>query len=223
MKTIARRRTELLLAIGAFYVALWLLWPTPVVFPLRVFVVLLHEISHALAALLTGGSVERIVVHANEGGATYIRGGNAFIILSAGYLGSLLWGLALIEVAGARPKQRRRALAGLGLFVMVVAAVYVRNLFGFAFAAIFGTALVYAGGRLKPKGVATVLLVLGLTSALYAILDIRSDILARPHLESDARMLAGLTGVPTLVWGVLWGMLALVACGFALRRWLRRV
>jgi hypothetical protein len=223
MKTTNRRRTELLLGIAAFYVVLWLLWPTPVVFPLRVFVVLLHEVSHALAALLTGGSVERIVVHANEGGATYIRGGNAFIILSAGYLGSLLWGLALIEVASTRPKSRRRALAGLGVFVLIVAALYVRNLFGFLFAAVFGAALVHAGGRLKPRGVATVLLVLGLTSALYAVLDIRSDILARPHLESDARMLAGLTGVPTLVWGVLWATIALVACGFALRRWLRRV
>jgi hypothetical protein len=28
--------------------------------------------------------------------------------------------------------------------------------------------------------------------------------------------------VPTLVWGVLWSGIALVACWFALRRWLRR-
>jgi hypothetical protein len=222
MKTKTRRRTELVLGVAAFYAVLWILWATPVVLPLRVFVVLLHEISHALAALLTGGSVERILVHANEGGATYIRGGNAFIILSAGYLGSLLWGLGLIEVAGAGPKRRRRALAGLGLFVLVVAAIYVRNLFGFLFAAAFGAVLVYLGGRLKPKGVATILLLLGLTSALYAVLDIRSDILARPHLESDAHMLAELTGVPTLVWGLLWAGLALGACWFALRRWLRR-
>jgi hypothetical protein len=222
MKTKTRRRTELVLGIAVFYTVLWLLWLTPVVLPLRVFVVLLHEISHAVAALATGGSVERIVVHANEGGATYIRGGNAFIILSAGYLGSLLWGLGLIEVAGTAARHRRRALAGLGIFVLLVAAAYIRNPFGFLFAAAFGAALVAAGARLSPKGVATVLLVLGLTSALYAVLDIRSDILARPHLESDAHMLAGLTGVPTLAWGLLWGGLALVACWFSLRRWLRR-
>lgn len=223
VKTARRRRTELLLAIGAFYALLWLLWPTPVVLPLRIFVVLLHEVSHALAALGTGGSVERIVVHANEGGATYTRGGSHFIILSAGYLGSLLWGLALVEVAGARPKRARLALGLLGGFVLVVAALYLRNLFGFLFAAGFGAALLVAARRLRPRGVATVLLVLGMTSALYALLDIRSDILARPHLDSDARLLAGLTGIPTLVWGALWTVIALVACGFAVRRWLRRI
>jgi hypothetical protein len=222
MNTQTRRRTRLLLGIAAFYIVLWLLWATPLVLPLRVFVVLLHEISHAVAGLVTGGSVERIVVHANEGGATWIRGGNAFIVLSAGYLGSLLWGLGMIEVAGARPKLRRRALAGLGVFVLVVALIYVRNLFGFVFTAAAGAALVVAGARLKPRGVASVLLVLGLTSALYAVLDIRSDILARPHLESDAHMLAELTGIPTIAWGLLWAGLAIAACWFALRRWLRR-
>jgi hypothetical protein len=222
MKSTSRRRTELLLGVTAFYTALWLLWWTPVVFPLRIFVVLLHEISHALAAIATGGTVERIVLHMDEGGATYVRGGSPFIMLSAGYLGSLLWGLALIEVAGTRPKRARLALAGLGGFVLVIAALYVRNIFGFLFAAAFGAALVLAARKLRARGVAIVMLGLGLTSALYAILDIRSDILARPHLRSDARMLAELTGVPTLVWGVLWSGIALVACWFALRRWLRR-
>lgn len=223
MKGSTQRRTRLVAGLAVFAVLLWLLWPTPVVLPLKVFVVLLHEVSHALAALGTGGSVERIVVHANEGGATYTRGGSPFLILSAGYLGSLLWGLGLVEVAGARPKRARLALMALGGFVLLVAALYVRNIFGFIFAAAFGAALVAAARRLRPRGVATVLLVLGLTSALYALLDIRSDILARPHLESDARMLAHLTGAPTLFWGLLWTGIALVACWFAVRRWLRRV
>jgi hypothetical protein len=222
-KSIARRRTELLLGVGAFYVALWFLWATPVVLPLRIFVVLLHEISHAIAAIATGGVVERIVLYPNEGGATWVRGGNAFIMLSAGYLGSLLWGLALIEVAGARAKRARWALGALAAVVLVVATLYVRNPFGFVFAAAFGLALVWGARKLPARGVALVLLLLGLTSALYALLDIRSDILARPHLESDAHMLAELTGVPTLVWGALWSALGLAACWFAIRRWLRRV
>jgi hypothetical protein len=222
MKTKRRRQVELLLGIGAFYIALWFLWTTPVVFPLRVFVVLLHEVSHAMAALATGGSIERIVLDAGEGGATYVRGGNAFLMLSAGYLGSLLWGLALIEVAGARAVVARRALYGLAGLVLVVALLYMRNLFGFFFSLLFGAALLLAARRLRPRGIAIVLLGMGLTSALYALLDIRSDILQRPHLRSDARMLAELTGVPTLVWGALWTVLGLFVCWFAVRRWLRR-
>jgi hypothetical protein len=222
MKTPARRRTELLLGISAFYSALWLLWTTVLVFPLKVFVVLLHEISHGFAAVVTGGTVERIVLHANEGGATYTLGGNPFLILSAGYLGSLVWGLLLIELAGARPKLARSALAALAVAVLIVAALFVRNMFGFVFTALFGAALLFAARRLTPRGVAVVLLVLGLTSAFYALLDIRSDILVRPEVESDARMLANMTGVPTLVWGLIWTGVAVVVCGLGLKRWLKR-
>ena len=49
-----------------------------------------------------------------------------------------------------------------------------------------------------------VLFVLGLTSALYAILDIKGDVLDRPDALSDARMLAELTGIPALLWGIAW-------------------
>jgi hypothetical protein len=222
LKPATRRRIKLLLGIAVFYAALWFLWYTPVVFPLKIFVVLLHEISHAAAAVVTGGSVERIVLNMDQGGATYIRGGNALIILSAGYLGSLLWGLLLIEVAGARAKRARWAAGILGVFVLLIAALYVRNLFGFIFTAVFGAALIVAARQLAPRGVATVLLVLGLTSALYALLDIRSDILSRPHVQSDAAMLSDLTGIPTLAWGFLWIGLALIACWLGLRRWWRR-
>jgi hypothetical protein len=222
MKTKRRRQVELLLGVGAFYIVLWLLWATPAVYPLRIFVVLLHELSHAIAGVATGGTIDRIVLHANEGGATYVRGGNAFIILSAGYLGSLIWGLALIETAGAKAKLARRTLYVLAFTVLLAAALFVRNLFGFLFSAVFGAALLVAAQRLSPRGIAYVLLGIGLTSALYALLDIRSDILQRPHLPSDANMLETLTGVPTLVWGGLWGVVGIVACWIALRRWMAR-
>ena len=61
------------------------------------------------------------------------------------------------------------------------------------------------------------MLVLGLTSCLYAVLDIKSDVLDRPGLPSDAAMLTELTGLPTLFWGVLWITLALAACGLLFR------
>ena len=56
-----------------------------------------------------------------------------------------------------------------------------------------------------------VLRIVGLSSCLYAVYDIKDDILDRPELRSDARMLADYTGVPTLLWGVLWIAVALAA------------
>ena len=59
---------------------------------------------------------------------------------------------------------------------------------------------------------------LGLTSALYAILDIKSDILDRPHLRSDAFMLSELTGIPTVAWGAIWIAAALAVTFLLFRR-----
>ena len=223
MNPTTRRRIKTFTALGVFFVALWLLWWTPVVLPLKLFVVLLHEISHALAALATGGTVERIVLHLNEGGATYTRGGNAFVMLSAGYLGSLLFGLLLIELAGARPRLVRAAVMFLAVSLLIIALLFMRNAVGFIFTAGAGALLLIAALRFPARHVAILLVALGLTSALYALLDIRSDIFRRPGMQSDAHMLAQLTGVPTLVWGAAWALVALAACWLASKRWLKRI
>jgi hypothetical protein len=106
--------------------------------------------------------------------------------------------------------------------VVVLTLLFVRSLFGFAFGLLFGAALVVAGQRLSEGVNRVVLVTLGLTSTLYAILDIKSDVLDRPHLESDAFMLAELTGIPTVAWGVLWIAVALVVAGLLFRRAWRR-
>jgi hypothetical protein len=62
------------------------------------------------------------------------------------------------------------------------------------------------------------LTVLGLTSCLYAILDIKSDILDRPKAHSDAYMLSEMTAIPTAVWGFLWIGLALLVSVLLVRR-----
>jgi hypothetical protein len=44
------------------------LWGTFIVTPLKIFVVLLHEISHGAAAILTGGGVIKLEISAQQGG-----------------------------------------------------------------------------------------------------------------------------------------------------------
>ncbi|CAI9091571.1 OLC1v1026636C1 [Oldenlandia corymbosa var. corymbosa] len=43
--------------------------------PFKLITVFLHEASHAIACKLTGGHVEGMQIHADEGGATHTRGG----------------------------------------------------------------------------------------------------------------------------------------------------
>ncbi|MDA8747930.1 M50 family metallopeptidase, partial [Litoreibacter sp.] len=96
------------------------LWTTSVVLPLKILVVYLHELSHGLAALATGGEIERINVSAQIGGFTMTRGGNRFAILSAGYLGSLLFGVCMLVLA-LRSAADRVVMAILGAVSIVVA------------------------------------------------------------------------------------------------------
>ena len=74
----------------ALLAAVFALWQTPVVLPLKILVVFLHELSHGLAAVLTGGEIVELSLSAQQGGHAVTRGGSRFLILSAGYLGSLL-------------------------------------------------------------------------------------------------------------------------------------
>ncbi len=217
METKAKRRLQFLAGFAVYFGALWLLWNTPVVYPLKIFVVLLHELSHGAMALATGGTIHRIVVTADQGGLCECPGRSPFLILSAGYLGSLLWGALILVAARARGATPRVAAAVIGVLVLAVTLVYVRNGFGLLFGLAFGAGLILASRKLPVSGNALLLTALGLTSCLYAIFDIKSDVLDRPEVMSDARMLAELTGIPTVVWGVLWIVVALVISGLLFR------
>lgn len=209
MKASSKRKLRFLAGFGLYFVVLWLLWNTPVVYPLKVFVVFLHEISHGIAAVATGGSIQRIELSPRLGGLCHCPGGNPFVTLSAGYLGSLAWGALILEAGHRAGSRAQRVVQALGVLVLVLSVLFVRGVFGVVFGLLFGLALILAAGRLSAAANRALLYVLGLTSALYAILDIKSDVLDRPHLPSDAYMLSELTGIPTVLWGLLWIGIAL--------------
>jgi hypothetical protein len=213
-----RSKLRFILGFTLFFVALWLLWNTVLVYPLKIFVVLLHEVSHAVAAVATGGSIQRIVLDPMQGGACYCPGGNAFLTLSAGYLGSLIWGGLMISAARSRRVKTSLVNGLVGGLVIGLTILYVRNGFGIAFGIAFGLGMIAVSRKLGAGLNRSLLLTLGLTSALYAILDIKSDVLDRPELRSDAQMLAEVTNVPTVAWGVIWIAIAIAFSFWLLRR-----
>lgn len=200
-KGAAKRLLGPLLLAAVVYV----FWSTVFVWPLRVFVVLLHEVSHGLAAVLTGGRIVSIELSPLEGGLCTTLGGWPFVIASAGYLGSALFG-ALFLVLGfrGRPRTHRTVTGVLGAALVLLTLVYVRSVFGFAYGLVAG-ALLLAVARWLPEGASSfVLRLLGVTSLLYAPWDITSDLILRSIPASDAGALARMTGIPALAWGVLW-------------------
>ena len=203
------REVAILLILGA---AVFFLWDTVIIYPLRLLVVFFHEMSHGLAAIATGGRVIEIQIVAAEGGLCITQGGSRFLILSAGYLGSMIWG-GIILLLASRGRVHQGLSVVLGILLLVVTLWIVRPIgsFGFAFGLLAGAALMGAGLRLNAAGNKYLLKGIGLVSYIYVVLDIRSDILDRPESRSDAFMLNELTGVPTVVWGVVWIAIALVA------------
>ncbi len=193
------------------------LWKTPLSYPLRILTVFFHESSHGAMALLTGGSIQDISVVKEEGGVCTTAGGNRFLILSAGYLGSLLWGGTILVLA-TRTRFDRALSAVLGAVLVLISLLWVRppESFGFIFGLAAGVAMA-AVGMYLPGAVNDYLLkVVGLTSCLSAILDLKDDVLDRPEAASDAAMLAEVTGLPTLFWGALWMAIAGAATIFFL-------
>lgn len=222
MDRLTRRRVLFVVGFLAYFGAVWVLWDSVVIYPLKIFVVLLHEISHGAVAVATGGRIDAILLDPNQGGACRCPGGSPFWTLSAGYLGSLGWGVLILLAAGWR-RLRARALVGvIGAVVLALTALYLRGAFALAFGLLFGLGLA-ASARWLAEGFNRVLVrFLGMTSCLYVLLDIKSDVLDRPHLPSDAAVLAELTGVPTLLWGLIWLALSVGVIGWLLRHSWRR-
>ncbi len=201
------RNILVLLVTSAVLVAFWHHW---LVLPLKLLVVLFHELGHAAMTVLTGGSVEEIVVGLNQGGHTLSRGGNRLMILNGGYLGSLAVGLGLLAMVR-RPRAGKVAAALLGLTAWVTAVLWVPLLsFAFFFCGVVGLAFVALSRAANQRWALWSVRTVGLFSVLYALLDIRDDVFGAPAgAVTDATMLAQHTGVPSLVWGAVWGLVGL--------------
>lgn len=213
MQALLRGHWQLLLLVGAIA----LLWRTPVVIPLKLLLVFLHELGHVLAVLLTGGEVLNLTLDPMQGGAVTSRGGSRFLSLSAGYLGSLIIGVGLFMVA-VRTKADRTVLGLLGMTLLAVTILYVRAPFALVFGVMTGIVLLLVAKYLPRDVNDLILRVIGLASMIYVPLDIYSDTIARGWLHSDARMLAEEFGGTTWMWGGLW----LLASGWVIWMCLRR-
>ena len=195
-----------------------LCWEHPILYPLKLLVVFFHESSHALATLLTGGTVKELVINQQQGGHVISQGGNQFIIISAGYIGSLLWGVA-IYMASVKSRHDKLLMFALGLSVIIITIIFSGSLFSLLFGLLSGAAMLLIAKYLTDTYNDFILRLISLTSMMYAPLDIYSDTILRSYLQSDAYLLAEYTGGSTLLWGCIWFVISAAVIFYCLK-WL---
>lgn len=226
----ARTETRLdwskLAVLVACLVAGTLLWDYPVVLPLKLVVVAMHETGHALASLFVGGSVDRISLSSDQSGYCLSRLPEGTLrqitVYSAGYLGSTIAG-SLLLLATFRFRMRRAVLGGMSVWLAVVGLLYGRDTFTLFFC--FGAAAALGlAAKFLPDGAADALnLFLAAFSVLYAVIDLRDDLWdGAVRTRSDAALLSDLTYVPSIVWAAVWTVGSVVILFFFARLALRK-
>jgi hypothetical protein len=221
----ARPQAMTLLLAAVISIALWFIPYAEILsYPFRIFVTFIHEGGHAIAALLTGNSVQSLSVAMNGSGETYTTQGGWFsqmFVSSAGYIGAMTFG-ALLLVLIRRAVAARIVLLGSAGIVLALTMIFgvAKPLFAGAwlslsglpftlFAGVLLSAGLFAVARFASARVATfVVSLLAVQCVLNALLDLKTVFfLSSPFaatVPTDAVNMANTTGVPAIFWAGLW-------------------
>lgn len=180
-----------------------------------------HEISHGLAALVTGGGITKIELHFAGSGLCYTSGGSLVLISLAGYAGAALWGLLIYLAAGTLPKNYSHVAAVfLAAVPLLSGLLYVRD--HESWAIVLAITVFYAAA-VKLRNILPVKLILKI-AGIYIIIDaFRAPFVLLRHKDvSDAANLAALTGIPEFFWILAWIAISLGCLAFIWKTGSRR-
>jgi hypothetical protein len=198
-----------------------LLWKIPMVNPIKLVVVLVHELSHTIAAYLTGGAVFGIAIDPGGAGITLGMDGNRLLIMAAGYVGSLLFGCLLyILIAHWEPVE---------IWCWLCLAIGLSPFFGWLndFTSFFGFAtmvLMFVGIFLFSKRVKLFILRwVATTSCLFPVVDVAWEfwrgqaqgfVIDGKTAGSDVAQISALVGIPEAPIALFWIAVGLGAVCF---------
>ena len=217
---------KLLLISSAVIVAVWLIpYAEILVLPFKLFVTIIHEAGHALAALATFGDVNRISIDWVGNGVTETRGGLRFIVSSAGYVGTTIYGSALLLLLRSA-RYVRAAAMGTATLLLVITAFFAGNFPMWLVGLFFAVALLFVGIKCSIAVTHFFMSFLAVQSLLNALQDLRVLLylsMFEPSTHTDAQNMATATNgfLPAIIWAVLWALIALVILGFTLFQYYR--
>lgn len=236
----AKPQIYLLLIATVITIALWFIpFADYLVYPIRLFVTFVHEGSHVLAALLTGGSVESLSVSPDTSGLVMFRYNSQIsqlITSSAGYLGTTAFGVLLLVMIR-RAYSARIVLAASAGFVGLMTVLFgflapLWNVFSagvsfgsVAFTVVSGVVLTigllaiarYASARVAQFALSF----LAVQCILNALSDLKTVFYASSPftgaMQTDALNMANATGLPAVAWVVIWIGISVLMISVGLR------
>ena len=205
---------KLLLLASLLTLVLWFIpFADVLTYPIRLFVTFIHETGHALAALATFGGVNRIGLDWSGSGVTFTQGGWGFLISSAGYLATTLYGSALLLLLR-RERNAKKVAIGTGALLLLITALFGGNILAWLAGLVFGGACLLLGVKGKPKFVHFAMSFLAVQSLLNAFYDLRALLYLSafdPGFPTDARNMSEATGfLPPVAWAVGFALLSAV-------------
>jgi hypothetical protein len=234
----ARPQLMLLLVATVITIALWFIpYADYLVYPIRLFVTFIHEGGHALAAVLTGGSVQSLTVSPDTSGLVKAYSGNSLATLlfsSAGYLSATAYGVLLLALIRWRVSPRK-VLFGSGIFIALMTIVFgllapVWHIFSadvsfgsLAFTlfsgALLTAGLVAAARYANLKWANFFVGFLAVQCLLNAVFDLKNlfIISTTTGAHNDAMNMAQITGLPAFVWILIWIGISVLMISIGLR------
>jgi hypothetical protein len=203
-------------------IAAYMLRGVPVIhWPFSWLATFFHEISHGLAAMVTGGTIVHIELHWDGSGLCRTRGGWPLIFLWAGYAGTAVWGVLIYQAArGLDHVQASQWLNG------TMATLLAGSAFFWGRDLITWLILIAITGLFILQGLLPSSLVLNWILRFCGVYVLVAALRAPLHLLDgqnlgDGTSLANLTGVPELIWVMSWELMALLGL-MLLWRWHER-
>lgn len=204
----------------AIFIVLLAIWQLPIINPIKLLVVVFHEMSHVIAGYATGASIFGMAIDPGGAGVTLGMGGNQLVIVAAGYLGSFLVGYLLYALSAVwSPIEVWLVLCGLagGSMFMGWLNDFTRA-FGFGSMVLLGIGAVALSDAFK----LFVLRIIGTACCLYPVIDVAGEFFSagqdgfmlhgRP-IGSDAQLFSQLSGIPVGLVATFWIVSALSLLG----------
>src|SRR5438067_4246680 len=183
-----------------------------VVYPFKLFGTFVHEWSHAIVTVVTGGHVVGLRINPNLSGEEYSTGGWGLAISSAGYLGTAGAGAALLLAPLRRVGPTLVAIGATVAALPCVGTLVEGATFTpatWVWTGVFAAVTLAVGRRGTPRLARLFQQFLAVELCLTALDALRSlDWLAlsAPGVATDATTAAGATHLRALVWAVLWSI-----------------